>query len=105
MRKSLFSGNRFRTTDQIQRERRFNKSREERLGTDRRWLLAQKRHGPWTTIRELFFPGAQLWQDPVLIGDLDDAGGIDIFPRDRRGGYGCLQLAINIGARNERSSG
>jgi transposase InsO family protein len=35
----------------------------------------------------LFFIGAQLWQVPVLIGDLDDANGIDIFSRDRRGGY------------------
>lgn len=34
-----------------------------------------------------FFIGAQLWQDLVLIGDHDDASGIDIFSCDRRGGY------------------
>jgi hypothetical protein len=35
-------------------------------------------------ICELFLVGAQLGQDPVLIGDLDDVGGVDVFPLDSR---------------------
>jgi len=35
-------------------------------------------------ICELFLVGAQLGQDPVLIGDLDDVGRIDVFPLDSR---------------------
>jgi len=35
-------------------------------------------------ICELFLVGAELGQDPVLIGDLDDVGGVDAFPLDSR---------------------
>jgi hypothetical protein len=35
-------------------------------------------------IFELLLVGGPLRQDPVLIGDLDDVGGVDVFPLDGR---------------------
>jgi hypothetical protein len=32
----------------------------------------------------LFFVGSQLGRDPVLVGDLDDVGRINVFPLDSR---------------------
>jgi hypothetical protein len=47
-------------------------------------IVGPPRAATSTEICELFLVGAQLGQDPVLVGDLDDVGGVDAFPRDRR---------------------